>query len=128
MKNKKDNGDPIDNLEYEKVLEEEIINSYESKFQKDTEQDSKKIKFYRLKRTPMEVVNRLFFFFFIGSFLFSLFLAYSESKLWFILYVISALSCVFYTPNRKALKELIAAWPNIEDIIKGRSFWRKGNK
>ena len=126
MKNKKDNRDPIDNLEYEKVLEEEIINSYESKFQKNIEQDSKKIKLYRLKRTPLEIVNRLFFFFFVGSFLFSLFLAYSESKLWFILYVISALSCVFYTPNRKALKELIAAWPNIEDLIKGRSLWRKG--
>ncbi len=123
MINKKDKSDPIDNLEYEKVLEEEIINSYESKFQKDTEEDSK---FYRLKRTPLEILNRSFFFFFIGSFLFSLFLAYSESKLWFILYVISALSCVFYTPNRKALKELIAAWPNIEDLIKGRSMWRKG--
>ena len=126
MINNKDKSDPIDNLEYEKVLEEEIINSYESKLQKDTLQDSKKNKFYRLKRTPLEVVNRLFFFFFIGSFLFSLFLAYSESKLWFILYVISALSCIFYTPNRKALKELIAAWPNIEDLIKGRSLWRKG--
>ena len=125
MKNKKDNRDPIDNLEYEKVLEEEIINSYESKFLKDIEQDTKKIKFYRLKRTPLEIINRTFFFFFIGSFLFSLFLAYSESKLWFILYVISALSCVFYTPNRKALKELIAAWPNVEDLIKGRSMWRK---
>ena len=126
MINKKDSSDPIDNLEYEKVLEEEIINSYESKFQKATEEDSKKIKFYRLKRTPLEILNRTFFFFFIGSFLFSLFLAYSESKLWLILYVISALSCVFYTPNRKALKELIAAWPNIEDLIKGRSMWRKG--
>jgi len=126
MINKKDISDPIDNLEYEKVLEEEIINSYESKLHKDTEQDSKKIKLYRLKRTPLEIVNRLFFFFFVGSFLFSLFLAYSESKLWFILYVISALSCVFYTPNRKALKELIAAWPNIEDLIKGKSMWRKG--
>ena len=126
MKNTKENGDPIDNLEYEKVLEEEIINSYESKFQIDTEPDKKEIKFYRLKRTPLEVVNRSFFFFFIGSFIFSLFLAYLESKLWFILYVISALSCVFYTPNRKALKELIAAWPNIEDLIKGRSMWRKG--
>ena len=126
MKNKKDNRDPIDNLEYEKVLEEEIINSYESKFLKDTKPDKKKIKFYRLKRTPLEILNRTFFFFFIGSFLFSLFLAYSESKLWFILYVISAFSCVFYTPNRKALKELIAAWPNIEDLIKGRSMWRKG--
>ena len=126
MINKKDQSDPIDDLEYEKVLEEEIINSYESKFQKDTELDKNKIKFYRLKRTPLEIVNRTFFFFFIGSFVFSLFLAYSESKLWFILYVISALSCVFYTPNRKALKELIAAWPNIEDLIKGRSMWRKG--
>ena len=126
MINKKDNSDPINNLEYEKVLEEEIINSYESKFQKDTEEGTKNIKFYRLKRTPLEIVNRLFFFFFIGSFLFSLSLTYSESKLWFVLYVISAFSCVFYTPNRKALKELIAAWPNIEDLIKGRSLWRKG--
>ena len=126
MINKKNSSDPINNLEYEKVLEEEIFNSYESKFQKDTEQDKRKIKFYKLKRTPLEIVNRLFFFFFIGSFLFSLYLAYSESKLWFILYLISALSCVFYTPNRKALKELIAAWPNIEDLIKRRSLWRKG--
>ncbi len=126
MINKKDSSDPIDNLEYEKVLEEEIINSYESKFQKETKQDFKKNKFYRLKRTPLEIINRSFFFFFIGSFLFSLFLAYSASKLWFILYVISALSCVFYTPNRKAIKELIAAWPNIEDLMKGRSMWRKG--
>ena len=126
MINKKDSSDPIDNLDYEKVLEEEIINSYESKFQKETDENIKKIKFYRLKRTPLEILNRSFFFFFIGSFLFSLFLAYSESKLWFIFYVISALSCVFYTPNRKALKELIAAWPNIEDLIKGRSMWRKG--
>ena len=126
MISKKDNNDPIDNLEYDKVLEEEIINSYESKFQNDTKEGSKKIKFYRLKRTPLEILNRTFFFFFIGSFLFSLFLAYSESKLWFILYVISALSCVFYTPNRKAIKELIAAWPNIEDLIKGKSMWRKG--
>jgi len=126
MKNKKYNSDPIDNLEYEKVLEEEIINSYESKFLKDTQLDTKKTKFYRLKRTPLEILNRSIFLFFIGSFLFSLFLAYSENKLWFILYVISALSCVFYTPNRKALKELIAAWPNIEDLIKGKSLWRKG--
>ena len=126
MKDKKDGRDSIDNLEYEKVLEEEIINSYESKFLKDTQLDKKKTKFYRLKRTPLEILNRTFFFFFIGSFLFSLFLAYSESKLWFILYVISALSCIFYTPNRKALKELIAAWPNIEDLIKGKSLWRKG--
>ena len=125
MINKKDQSNPIDNLEYEKVLEEEIINSYESKFLNDTQPDKKKTKFYRLKRSPLEILNRSLFFFFIGSFMFSLFLAYSESKLWFILYVISALSCIFYTPNRKAIKELIAAWPNIEDLIKGKSLWRK---
>ena len=37
MKNKKDRSDPINDLEYEKVLEEEIINSYESKFLKDNQ-------------------------------------------------------------------------------------------
>ena len=126
MGNKKENLDPLDNLEYEKVIEEEIINSYEAKFQSDIEPDKQKIKFYRLKRTPLEIVNRLFFFFFIGSFIFSFFLAYSESKTWFIFYLISAFSCIFYTPNRKAIKELIAAWPNIEDLIKGRSLWRRG--
>ena len=42
MINKKDSSDLIDNLEYEKVLEEEIINSYESKFQKNNQSDKKK--------------------------------------------------------------------------------------
>ncbi len=125
MVNKKNKIDPIDNLEYEKVLEEEIINSFENKIQINSSSDKQKIKFYRLKRTILEVSNRLFFFCFIGSFLFSFFLAFSESKVWFILYLISGFSCIFYTPNRKALKELIAAWPNIEDLIKGRSLSRK---
>ena len=126
MGNKKDNLDQIDNLEYEKVLEEEIINSFENKFQIDSESDKQKIRFFSLKRAILEVSNRLLFFCFIGSFLFSFFLAFSENKVWFILYLISGLSCIFYTPNRKALKELIAAWPNIEDLIKGRSLSRKG--
>ena len=67
MKNKKNSSNPIDNLEYENVLEEEIINSYESKFQKDTEPE-KKTKFYRLKRTPLEILNRSFFFFLLEVF------------------------------------------------------------
>ena len=45
MIDKKDQSDPIDNLEYEKFLEEEIINSYESKFHRDIEPDKKNIKF-----------------------------------------------------------------------------------
>ena len=125
MVDKKDNLDPIDNLEYEKVLEEEIINSFENKLQSNSDVDNQKFKLYRLKRAILEVSNRMLFFCFIGSFLFSFFLAFSENKVWFIIYLISCFSCIFYTPNRKALKELIAAWPNIEDLIKGRSLSRK---
>jgi len=113
------------NIDYEQILEDEIINSYENKFEVNSEINNKNKRFYRLKRTPIEVINRLFFFFFIGSFIFSFFLAYSENKVWFIVYLISAFSCIFYTPNRKALKELIAAWPNIQDLIKGRSLWKR---
>ena len=126
MSNKENNTNPTDNLEYDKILEEEIITTYENKYQSDSRLNEQEKKYNRIKRTPIEIINRLFFFFFIGSFLFSFFLAYSENKTWFIFYLVSAFSCIFYTPNRKALKELIAAWPNIEDIIKGRSLWRKG--
>ncbi|ABM72078.1 possible DUP family [Prochlorococcus marinus str. MIT 9515] len=125
MSRKTNNTNPTKNLDYEDILEEEIINSYENKFVVDSDIDNKNKRFYRLKRTPLEIVNRLFFFFFIGSFIFSFFLAYSENKVWFIIYIVSSFSCIFYTPNRKALKELIAAWPNIEDLIKGRSLWEK---
>ena len=124
MSSKENNSMPTENIEYEKILEEEIINSYENKYGADV--DLKNKTFYRLKRTSLEIINRLLFFSFLGSFIFSFFLAYTENKIWFILYILSAFSCIFYTPNRKALKELIAAWPNIEDLIKGRSLWRKG--
>ena len=125
MSSKSNNSNTTGKLDYEEILEEEIINSYENKFEANSDINNKNKRFNRLKRTPLEVINRLFFFFFVGSFIFSFFLAYSENKVWFIFYLISAFSCIFYTPNRKALKELIAAWPNIEDLIKGRSLWRK---
>ena len=119
------NSNPNGNLDYEEILVEEIIDTYENKFEEDTNLNKKNKKYYRLKRTPLEIINRLLFFFFLGSFIFSFFLAFSENKIWFLLYLISSFSCIFYTPNRKALKELIAAWPNIEDLIKGRSLWKK---
>ena len=125
MSSKENNPNPTEKIYYEDILEEEIINSYENKFEADIDSDKKNKRFYRLKRTPLEIINRLLFFFFLGSFLFSFFLAYTENKIWFFLYIVSAFSCIFYTPNRKALKELIAAWPNIEDLIKGRSLWKK---
>ena len=113
------------NLDYEVILEEEIISSYEKKFEADSDFNKKDNKYYILKRSSLEIINRLLFFSFIGSFIFSFFLAYTENKIWFLLYLVSAFSCIFYTPNRKALKELIAAWPNIEDLIRGRSLWSK---
>ena len=112
-------------INYEEILEEEIINSYEKKFEADSYINKEDNRYYKLKRTSLEIINRLLFFSFVGSFILSFFLAYKENKIWFLLYIISAFSCILYTPNRKALKELIAAWPNIEDLIKGRSLWSK---
>ena len=124
MSSNENNSISTGNLEYEEILEEEIINSYENKFEVDSDISKKDNRYYRLKRTPVEIINRLLFFSFVGSFIFSFFLAYIENKIWFLLYIVSTFSCILYTPNRKTLKELIAAWPNIEDLIKGRSLWR----
>jgi len=119
----KNNSDFLNNVEYKDVLEEEVQNNLESNSLNNFKSIEKNLS--RIKKTPLEIINRLLFFLFLGSFIFSFVSVYSESKIWFIFYVISAFSCVFYTPNRKALKELIAAWPNVEDIIRGRSLWRK---
>ena len=119
------NSESLDKVEYKDVLQEEIQNFLEIESSKSYEDIERKNRLSRIKKTPLEIINRLLFFLFIGSFIFSFISVYSENKTWFVFYVISAFSCVFYTPNRKALKELIAAWPNIEDIIRGRSLWRK---
>ncbi len=84
-----------------------------------------KIPFRRLKKSPLEIINRLLLFFFLGSFSFSFVYIYSINLWWFLGYLASAFSCILYPPNRRALKELIAAWPNVEDLIKNRSLWRK---
>ena len=102
-----------------KFIEEEKIEA-----QRFSKRQSSKRLLRRLKRSPLEVVNRSLFVVFIGSFIFSFVSVYSINKSWFFFYVISAFSCVLYTPNRQALKELIAAWPNIEDLLKQRSLWK----
>jgi len=121
----KNNSEFLDNVEYKDVLQEEIQNFLEKESAIDDKFIGRKSKLSKFKRTPLEIINRLLFFLFLGSFIFSFISVYYENKTWFILYVISAFSCVFYTPNRKALKELIAAWPNVEDIIRGRSLWKR---
>ena len=72
----------------------------------------------RLRKAPLEIISRSLFWFFLGSFLFSFVLDYTSSLWWFYWYVISACACIFYTPNRKSLKELLDAWPNIVELIK----------
>ena len=84
-----------------------------------------KTPFRRLRKSPLEIINRLLLFFFLGSFFFSFVFIYSINLWWFLGYFGSAFSCILYPPNRRALKELIAAWPNVEDLIKNRSLWRK---
>ena len=84
-----------------------------------------KTSFRRLRKSPLEIINRLLLFFFLGSFFFSFVFIYSINLWWFLGYLGSAFSCILYPPNRRALKELIAAWPNVEDLIKNRSLWRK---
>lgn len=76
--------------------------------------------FRRLRKSPLEILNRSLFLIFLGSFLFSFISVYTASRWWFFGYLISAFSCILYTPNRKALKELLDAWPNIMDLIKGK--------
>tara|TARA_B100000945_G_C19943360_1_gene395072 strand:+ start:64 stop:444 length:381 start_codon:yes stop_codon:yes gene_type:complete len=125
MTSKSNNSESLDNVDYKDVLKEEIQNFLDIDSSNNEKYINKKNKLTKLRRTPLEIINRLLFFLFIGSFIFSFVSVYYENKTWFIFYIISAFSCIFYTPNRKALKELIAAWPNVEDIIKGRSLWRR---
>jgi len=125
MEINKDNSKYLDNVEYKDVLKEEIQNFLEMESEKEYKSTERNKFSSRIRRTPLEIINRLLFFLFLGSFIFSFFSVYTENKTWFIFYVLSAFSCIFYTPNRKALKELIAAWPNVEDIIRGRSLWKK---
>ncbi len=89
----------------------------------DREEEAKKRSeekpFRRLRKSPLEIVNRSLFLLFLGSFLFSFVSAFAISRWWFFWYLISAFSCILYTPNRKALKELLDAWPNTIDLTKG---------
>ncbi len=132
----KKDSEPLDNLSSQEIEDivrsneildqenEKLIQEEEIEAQRFSKTKSTKRLLRRLRRSPLEVINRSLFFVFIGSFIFSFVSVYSINKSWFAFYVISAFSCVLYTPNRQALKELIAAWPNIEDLLKKRSLWK----
>ena len=135
MASKNKGSEPLENLSSQEIAD--IVRSNEALDQEkariiEEEQELKNTKrrqsskgrLWRLRKSPLEVINRLLFFVFIGSFLFSFVSVYSLNSTWFYLYVISAFSCILYAPNRQALKELIAAWPNIEDLLKNKSLWK----
>mgnify|MGYP001445808573 FL=1 len=71
MNSKDKNSEYFDKIEYKDVLKEEIRNFLELESSNEEEFFEKKNKYSKLKRTPLEIVNRLLFFLFIGSFLFS---------------------------------------------------------
>ena len=122
-------SEPLDNFTEEQLanLGESIdtLDKEEERWKQELREEEEtkrltKMSFRRLIKSPLEIINRLLFFFFLGSFLFSFISVYALNRWWFAGYVISAFSCILYPPNRKALKELIAAWPNIEDLIRKR--------
>ena len=129
-------SEPLDNFSSQEIEEivrsNEILDQENERIIKEEEIEAKRFSkkkttkrfLRRLRRSPLEVINRSLFFVFIGSFIFSFVSVFSINRWWFIFYVVSAFSCVLYTPNRQALKELIAAWPNIEDLLKNRSLWK----
>ena len=106
-------------VEANDALDQEEARIRNEEMEEEKKRRSKKKPFMRLRKSPLEILNRSFFLLFLGSFLFSFFSVYTTSRWWFFWYLISAFSCILYMPNRKALKELLDAWPNIMDLIKG---------
>ena len=130
MESLKEGSDPLENLTNEQLselvksndaLDQEQERIKKEEIEEEERRKSTKKPFRRLTRSPLEIVNRSLFFVFLASFLVSFILVYTLSSLWFFWYLISAFSCILYTPNRKALKELLDAWPNIVDLIKNGS-------
>ena len=103
------------------ALEEEEKRIVQEDIEEKKRKASESRPFRRLRKSPLEILNRILFFVFIISFLVSFFWIYAVNRWWFFWYLISAFSCILYTPNRKALKELLDAWPNINDLITGNS-------
>ena len=68
----KNNSEFLDNVEYKDVLQEEIQNFLEKESAIDEKFDKKQKKLSKFKRTPLEIINRLLFFLFLGSFILSL--------------------------------------------------------
>ncbi len=120
-------SDPLENLTDEQIknigqsidaLDQEEARIIKEEIEEKEKRNVSKESFRRLKKSPLEIINRSLFFVFIGSFISSFFSVYNANHWWFLWYVTSAFSCILYSPNRKALKELLDAWPNIKDLLR----------
>ena len=127
MTSKEEGSDSLINFTEEKLSElvkaNDALDQEEARIRNEEKEEeekrrSEKKSFRRLRKSPLEILNRSLFLLFIGSFLVSFFSVYATSRWWFFWYLVSAFSCILYTPNRKALKELLDAWPNIVDLLK----------
>jgi len=128
MTSNKEGSDSFTNFTEEKLselvkandaLDQEEVRIRDEEIEEEEKRRSEKKPFRRLRKSPLEILNRSLFLLFLGSFLFSFVSVYATSRWWFVLYLTSMFSSILYTPNRKALKELLDAWPNIMDLIKG---------
>ena len=102
--------------EKERIIKEDLEEQNRKRLLKQIKNNP----FIRLRKSPIEIINRTLFFIFLGCFIYSFISLYYLNLIWFFLYSISAFSCILYTPNRKALKELIDAWQNILTSIEKR--------
>ena len=127
-------SDPLDNFTNEQLseliksndaLDQEKARILKEEIEEERRRKAEKQPFRKFKKRPLEIINRPLFFVFIGSFTASFISIYAYNRWWFFIYLISAFSCILYAPNRKALKEILDAWPNIKDLINGQGLGRK---
>ncbi len=126
LKSERDSN-PLKNLTSEEIADLgktiDALDKEEARIKKEDLEEKKREEFARKpfkkarRSPPLEIINRSLFFVFLGSFVFSFFSIFAISQWWFLLYLISAFSCILYTPNRKAIKELLDAWPNLENLL-----------
>ena len=94
----KKDSEPLDNLSSQEIEDivrsNEILDQENERLIKEEEEEIEAQRFSktkstkrllrRLRRSPLEVINRSLFFVFIGSFIFSFVSVYSINKLWFV--------------------------------------------
>ena len=99
----KESSDSFTNVTEEKLselvkandaLDQEETRIRNEEIEEEEKRRSEKKPFRRLRKSPLEILNRSLFLLFLGSFLFSFVSVYATSRWWFFWYLISAFSCI----------------------------------